>query len=216
VFRSAPWRKALTAVRCPPSSASEVRQGRQRRLTISSVNSTDADAILKGYLGFDHPDLRELQAARLRVAPADETLAHLRVGLDGDRYLRWATAVTLARLGVSDGDELAALVAREFDWSLIPGPPFTLWEGAMWHLVEAAEAGRPTGAVPFAIEALTRADPADTAWTDVIDEALALIAEEPTKDAIPAVSRIATEHWQDIRRDEATELLTELENAENR
>lgn len=160
-----------------------------------------------------HPGVDELDELRRNVAPADENLAYLRADLDAAPGRRLATAVVLARLGVSDADELALLVVRETDWSTIPGAGFVFWEGAMWHLREAAQAGRPTGATRYAIEALDRSDPGRPVWTDVIDEAIGLLWEEPTADAADAVRRIASEHWEDYRRAEAAELLEQIEAA---
>jgi hypothetical protein len=180
------------------------------------VNVTTPDDMVAEMAAFNHPSLEEVERLRRSVTPADATLAHLRAGLDGERYLRWATAVTLARLGVSDGDELALLVVREFDWSLIPGGPFVLWEGAMWHLRDAAAGGRATGTAPYAIEALTHADPSVVYWTDVIDEAVALLWEEPSVEALPALRRVALEHWDGRRREDAADLVKEIEGDLNR
>jgi hypothetical protein len=173
-----------------------------------------ADDMVSVMLGGSHPGRDELDELRREVVPADETLAYLRADLDGAPDRRLATAVVLARLGVSDADELALLVIRESDWTTIPGRGFIVWEGAMWHLQEAARVGRPTGATQYAIEALDRSDPGASVWTDVIDEALHLLREQPTPDAAEAVRRIASEHWQDYRRAEAAEVLKDIDVAQ--
>jgi hypothetical protein len=159
-------------------------------------------------LAGDNPSVKQWEQVQRHVdsdaSPRDE----IRSGLDADQERRWATAVVLARLGASDGDDLALLVLSEFELGVIPDRTYHYWEQAAWHLQDALTEGRSPEVRELATAALERADLDASAWTDVIDEALGLL-ESIALDtrAVRVLERVASEHWNPSGRDHAAAIL---------
>jgi hypothetical protein len=160
-------------------------------------------------VGGSNPLVEDWERVRAVVQSNPARVDGLRDGLNGSRERRWATAVVLAHLGAADGDDLARDVMSEFDWTLIPGPAYHYWEQAAWHLQDAFGDGRQVpGVRDLALDALRRADMDAGEWTDVVDEAIALLSYIPLDaETKAALARVAAEHWDTGRRESAQEIL---------
>lgn len=160
-------------------------------------------------LAGNNPSVEQWERVQRLVDSSGASLRDdIRAGLGGDQERRWATAVVLARLGASDGDDLALLVLSEFNLGVIPDPVYHYWEQAAWHLQDAFAEGRRPDVRELATSALERADLKAAEWTDVVHEALGLL-EWIALDAraVRVVERVASEHWNEPGRDHATAIL---------
>jgi hypothetical protein len=156
-----------------------------------------------------YPSLLAWEEMRDEAASDRERwLTRLRADLEREPARRWAAAIVLARLGAEDSDELALSVLRETDWSQIPGTGFAFWQQAAWVIRDALEEGRRPGAREVALDAIARSDLRAPEWTDVVDEALGMLDATPFDARVTAaLSRVASEHWNEATRDTAAELL---------
>jgi hypothetical protein len=194
-----------------PALRSVTRLGLQGAYSARVNRDLSLQAVTEMLLGGRSPSTTEWEQLSWSVRATREPLDALRDGLKMPGLRGWANAVVLARLGVDDGDALALGVLREFDWSLIPGPAYEVWEQAAHHVQEALASRRQLDVLDPALAALRHADPASSVWTDVIDMALELIAWTADPSAAGELRRVAREHWDDYRRVVAAELLSEQE-----
>jgi hypothetical protein len=160
-------------------------------------------------LAGNNPSVTQWEQVQRLVDSGARSRDEIRSGLDADQERRWATAVVLAHLGASDGDELALDVLREFDWALTPGPAYHSWEQAAWHVQDALAEGRQTPATrEIALDVIGRAGLDDSRWTDPVDEALALLKDAPLDaEVTAALRRVAAEHWLPPIRQQAEAML---------